>query len=187
MSNTNKILDSFLVISYQSGDKKAIELLVRRWNKKLCVQAYRYTKDWDLAKDVTQDTWHTIITKLFLLRDANSFGSWAMTIASRKALDLIKKDGKNRKIDEHYTLVNDEVETSPMSAKEERIGRILKMIPELPFDQQMVLKLFYLEEYSLKQISEITGVSMNTVKTRLFRAREKLKSIIKNKEDEKRD
>ncbi|PRX55522.1 RNA polymerase sigma factor [Flagellimonas meridianipacifica] len=187
MSKTSKILDSFLVISYQRGNKKALEILVKRWNKRLCIQAYRYTKDWDLAKDVVQDTWHTVITKLFLLRDAASFGSWAMTITSRKALDLIRKNSKTRKIYESHVLVNNEVETSPIQTQEEQIGEILKMIPELPFDQQMVLKLFYLEEYSLKQISDITGVSINTVKTRLFRAREKLKSIIKNKEDEKRD
>ncbi len=182
MTNSNKILDSYLVISYQSGDKKALGLLAKRWNKKLCVQAYRYTKDWDLARDVAQDTWHTVITKLFLLRDANSFGSWAMTIVSRKALDVVKKNGKTKKINESQMLSDEEAEISAMQTREAQIGQILKMIPELPFDQRMVLKLFYLEEYSLKEISVITGASMNTVKTRLFRAREKLKTIIKNKE-----
>ncbi len=186
MTNSNKILDSLLVISYQSGDKKALELLVKRWNKKLCVQAYRYTKDWDLAKDIAQDTWHTVITKLFLLRDANSFGSWAMTIASRKALDVIKRNNKTKEINESHVMTEGETEISPIRTKEQQIGQILKKIPELPLDQRMVLKLFYLEEYSLKEISEITGASMNTVKTRLFRAREKLKTIIKNKDDEKR-
>nr|WP_299341136.1 sigma-70 family RNA polymerase sigma factor [Allomuricauda sp.] len=185
MSDSNKILDSLLVISYQSGDKKALELLVKRWNKRLCLQAYRYTKDWDSAKDVVQDTWHTIIKKLILLRDANSFGSWAMTITSRKALDLVKKTAKTKKIEEVRLLENAKTEVSTED-KEKQISQILKIIPELPFEQRMVLKLFYLEEYSLNEISQITNVSLGTVKTRLFRAREKIKSIIKKGKDEKR-
>ena len=135
-----------------------------------------------MAKDITQDTWHTVMTKLFLLRDANRFGSWAMTIASRKALDAVKRNSRTKKINESHMFGEEEVEASTLQTKEEHIAQILKMIPELPFDQRMVLRLFYLEEYSLKEISEITGVSMSTVKTRLFRAREKLKTIIKNKE-----
>jgi len=178
MGNPNKILDSLLVISYRTGDKKALGLLVERWNKKLCVQAYRYTNDWELAKDVTQDTWHTIIAKIHFLKDTNSFGSWALTIASRKAMDSIKKRRKfirdDSKIDTMQKIATDEVQIN-----EKNVQQLLRALSNLPTDQQVVLKLFYLEEYSLKEISEITKVSINTVKTRLFRAREKMKVIIK--------
>ena len=51
----------------------------------------------------------------------------------------------------------------------------------LPEGQQIVLKLFYTEEYSLIEICEILGLSLGTVKSRLFYAREKLKTIIKNR------
>ncbi|NQZ44946.1 MAG: RNA polymerase sigma factor [Flavobacteriaceae bacterium] len=80
------------------------------------------------------------------------------------------------------------MESLPISAddenrgdsKEQRIARLQRAMQNLPFDQRMVLKLFYLESYSIKEISRITKVSTSTVKTRLFRAREKLKEVLKN-------
>jgi RNA polymerase sigma factor (sigma-70 family) len=56
-----------------------------------------------------------------------------------------------------------------------------KAIKTLPTKQQMVIKLFYVEEYSLKQISDLLNISLGTTKSRLFHAREKLKLILKEK------
>lgn len=173
------------MISYQSGNQKALSLLVKRHNKKICVHAYRYTKDWESARDITQDTWRIVIDKIHFLRDTNSFSSWVMTIATRNALDYIKKNKKYfKKVNEQF------LERIPNSSneivnREEQITIMLNnAIAKLSFNQQMVLKLFYIEEYSLKEISEITKTSLNTVKTRLFRAREKMKEILKKQRDE---
>ena len=186
MSRSNTIADSELVLSYQSGDKKALAFLVKRWHKKLCQQAFWYTRDMDSAKDIAQDTWQMIMVKLYDLRDANRFGSWAMTIVSRKAIDHLKKQGKPSNI-AASTLATAHSEEPPETTEQLELKRMLKeKIKELPEDQRMVLTLFYIEEYSLKEISELTGATVGTVKTRLFRAREKLKKLIKTKRDEKR-
>ncbi|MEE9364686.1 MAG: sigma-70 family RNA polymerase sigma factor [Cellulophaga sp.] len=63
--------------------------------------------------------------------------------------------------------------------KENKLKLLLDTIKELPDQQQLVLRLFYLNEYSLKEISEVLAISVGTVKSRLFHAREKLKSIFK--------
>ncbi|BFP42564.1 sigma-70 family RNA polymerase sigma factor [Flavobacteriaceae bacterium GF1] len=187
MGKPNRIVDSLLVISYQGGNKKALDLLVRRWNTKLCAHAYRYLDDWELAKDVTQDTWSTVLAKIHMLRDSNSFGSWAMTIAGRKALDTIAKQTKRKKEVKPQFWENHETVSEPLITKEAQINGILKVMATLPLEQKMVLRLFYLEEYSLKEISAITNTSVSTVKTRLFRAREKIKEELKIRKDEKRD
>jgi len=180
MGNQKKIVDSLLVISYQAGDKKALGLLVERWNRKLCSHAYHYVRDWELAKDITQDTWSTILTKIHLLRDSNSFGSWAMTITTRKALDILKKQvNRKKEVSQKFWELQVLAQDGTME-KEIQIGLVLKVLSTLPLDQKAVLKLFYLEEYSLKEISEITRTSVNTVKTRLFRAREKIREELKN-------
>lgn len=186
MGNPNKIMDSLLVVSYKAGDKKALSLLVKRWNKKLCSHAYTYVHDWDLAKDVTQDTWSTIMGKIHLLRDSNRFGSWAMTITTRKALDLLKRQVNRKKEVSQKFWDLQELSQDTEEDKEVRINQVLKVLSGLPPDQKAVLKLFYLEEYSLKEIGEITGTSVSTVKTRLFRAREKIKEELKINRDEKR-
>lgn len=180
MDKPEKVLDSLLVLSYQAGDKKALELLVKRWHKKLCIQAFRYTKDWAKAQDIAQDTWKTAIAKLGTLKNPNSFGSWAMTIANRKALDKVKKDAINlQNLKQHFKEKENEAQEFEFN-KEQDIAKVIKALAELPIHQKMVLTLFYLEEYNLKEISTITNVTVNTVKTRLFRAREKMKAIIKN-------
>ena len=175
MGKPDKIVDSLLVISYKAGDQKALDLLVRRWNHKLCAHAYSYLKDWSLAKDVTQDTWSAVLAKIHRLRDTNSFGSWAMTIVTRKALDVLKKQ-KNSKSAMAEQFWNEQQQVpDPPDTKTAKMERIKAVMAQLSLEHRMVLKLFYLEEYSLKEISSIVGVSMNTVKTRLFRARQKIK------------
>ena len=181
MKSSKKIVDSWLIVSYRSGDKKALSLLVKRWHMRLCKQAFWYTKDMDIAKDIVQDSWRMILRKLPNLKDPDRFGSWALTIVRRKALDVLKKKIKHQENLKSYQQL---VKASDMSNTEvgdkEKISHSLKdAIANLPLDQKEVLTLFYIEEYSLNEISEITGVSLNTIKTRLFRAREKLKIVLK--------
>ncbi|MEM9362245.1 MAG: RNA polymerase sigma factor [Bacteroidota bacterium] len=187
MEKPSKVFDALLVLSAKSGDKKALGLLVERWHKKLCLQAYRYTNSWSLAQDMTQDTWSTVIQKLHTLKDVNRFGSWAMSIVTHKALNWLKKEKRIQNDVKNQYQINKKIEEESEDGKEQQIQKVLEFLKELPSDQKVVLTLFYLEQYNLKQISKITGVSVNTVKTRLFRAREKLKSTIKNKKDEKRN
>ena len=186
MNNSDKILDSWLVLQCQSGNKKAVSLLVKRWHKKLCKQAYWYIKDMDIAKDIVQDSWTVIFNKIHNLRDTNQFGSWALSIITRKSIDWLRKNkretNKLEKYHENNLNTNDD-ESVDNSA--ERLKLLRTAIKKLPADHQAVLHLFYLEAYSIKEIGEIMHVATGTIKSRLFNARENLKLIIKNKSHEK--
>jgi len=172
-----KVFDSFLVLQYQSGNKNALELLVKRHHKKLCRHAFWYVRDFDISKDIAQDCWQIIINKLHGLKDPNSFGSWTMQIVTRKSLDFIKRDSRIRENLKKFNPTN-EIEDF-VEDRNEAIGRLKKALVKLPDGQQVVLRLFYTEEYSLKEVAEILDISMGTVKSRLFQAREKLKIILK--------
>jgi len=179
MENSNKTSDANLVLAYQSGNKEAITVLVERWHQKFCKQAYWYTKDKDAAKDIAQDSWNIIIHKLNNLNDPKKFGYWALAIVCRKAIDWTRK--KSKILDQqkdYYQTLNSFSEKNNTS---EDSNKILLAIKELPDIQQTVLRLFYIESYSLKQISSILNLSKGTVKSRLFYAREKLKTITKIK------
>ncbi len=186
MKQTNKIFDALLVLQYQSGSKKAIALLVKRWHKKLCRQAYWYTQDLEIAKDIVQDSWSTIVLKIHTLKDPNSFGSWVLTIVTRNAINWQRKHKKelenlNSYSKDNLILISSDTDVS----HEHKIRVVLKeAIKKLSNDQQIVLTLFYVEGYSVKQISKIVNVSAGTVKSRLFTAREKLKTIINNRKYE---
>ena len=178
MKTPEKVFDGLMVLEYQSGKKKALSILVKRHHLRLCRHSYRYTEDIEAAKDVVQEAWKTIMGKLHTLKDPNSFGSWATMIVTRKSLDHIDRVKRNRKRNENYGQENWENDDTDGNATD--IKRLQSAIKELSHDQQMVLRLFYTESYSLKEIGEILEISVGTAKSRLFHAREKLKKILKD-------
>ena len=184
MKTTKKIYDGLLVLEYLAGNNQSLSMLVKRHHIRLCSHSYRYTMDIEASKDIVQDAWKTMINKLHTLNDPNSFGSWATKIVTRKSLDHISKAKRIRGQMEEYSREAWVAETR--GDRESEIDQLLKAIKELPDDQQKVLRLFYLEEYSLKEIGDILEISIGTAKSRLFHAREKLKKIIKTESDEKR-
>lgn len=171
--------DKYLIERYISGDRSTLPILVKRWHRTFCEKAFWVVRDKDLAKDVAQECWIIIIDKLPTLKKAESFKSWALRIIYTKAIDAHKRrsrEGQNRK---HIELeVNSE-----SGDNEEKVAlkkRLLQAIQNLSKDKQDIIRLFYVEEYSLKEISAFLKIPIGTVKSRLFKAREKLKSIIKS-------
>jgi len=185
MNRSDKTVDSWLVLNYQSGHKKSMVILVKRWHGKFCKQAYYYTKDIDTAKDIAQESWQVIIRKVYNLEDTNKFGSWALSIVNRKAIDWLRKNKRTlTKLKGYYEFEAGTSETSTRDLSE--VMKLKEAIVSLPEGQQIVLRLFYTESYSILEICEILNLSNGTVKSRLFYAREKLKTIIKNRNHEKR-
>ncbi len=178
--NTSKISDSDLVSRYQSGDKKALAVLVKRWHKLFCEKAFWITKDADVAKDVAQDSWNTIINKIAGLKDTNRFGSWALRIVYNKSLDVLNINKRTHKTFEAYKYEQEKIIIEDEDDKENLKNALLKTIKTLPQHQQIVIRLFYVEDYSLKEISNLLNISVGTTKSRLYHAREKLKLTLKN-------
>ncbi|QRM91044.1 sigma-70 family RNA polymerase sigma factor [Lacinutrix sp. WUR7] len=149
-----------------------------------CEKAFWLVKDADLSKDIAQDTWKTIIAKIEDLKDTSSFGSWALRIVYSKSLDVLRTKNSERFKQEEY-VKNQEVIVEDNNENTTLKRKLLLAIQDLPEQQQQVIKLFYVEEYSLKEISKTLNISIGTAKSRLFYARERLKTILKNRNYEK--
>ena len=185
MSKPEKIFDGLLVLQCQNGQKKAFSLLVNRWHAKLCNQAYFYTKDIDTAKDIAQESWRIIIKKIHRLKEPNNFGAWALTIVNRKAIDWLRYQKRNREkfkvyhqniqADYDRRIAENTIKDNHIDTDKNTADIILKTIKKLPENQQIILRLFYVEDYSIREIAAILTLSKGTVKSRLFYAREKLK------------
>jgi len=175
---TNKHIDVKLIEAYNAGDKNALAQLVKRWHVIFCKKAYWIVKDADLSKDIAQESWRTIIDKLDKLENSSSFGSWSKQIVYSKSLDALRKRNREllkQKEFKYEQSVYDEIYNENTQLKED----LLKAILSLTIEQQVTIKLFYKEAYSLKEISDMLNLSIGTVKSRLFHAREKLKQILK--------
>ncbi|WP_028873500.1 RNA polymerase sigma factor [Psychroserpens burtonensis] len=171
--------DDILVLEFQLGNKKALASLVEKWHIIFCKKAYWLVKDADVAKDIAQESWQVIIEKIETLNDVSSFGSWASRIVYSKSLDHLRTRSKERlrvsKIDKQQIGI---VETYKENTALKEV--LLKAVKQLPDQQQVVVRLFYTESYSLKEISETLSISLGTAKSRLYNAREKLKLILKD-------
>lgn len=172
-----KVFDALLVLQYRSGNDNAFNLLVKRHHSILCKHAYWYTHDIEASKDIVQDSWSVIMKKLGQLKDPNTFSSWAMRIVTRKSLDYLNRTKSNR---EKLITFHPEIDAAGIAdERAAQINELQKAILKLSDHQKITLRLFYTEEYSLREISTILDISEGTVKSRLFHAREKLKSILK--------
>ncbi|WP_370003037.1 RNA polymerase sigma factor, partial [Winogradskyella sp.] len=171
----NNNIDKELVEAYLAGDKTALATLVKRWHKLFCDKAYWLVKDKDVAKDIAQDSWTTIIHKIDKLKNPNQFKYWAFRIVCNKSTDWLRQQTKNQKRIIGYDM---EIESREGHYSKDQIQKqiLLEAINALPTNQNEVVKLFYHQDYSLKQISELLNISVGTAKSRLFHAREKLKN-----------
>ena len=183
MDKTDQTIDELLVIQYRAGDSYALQKLVKRWHKTFCEKAYWLTKDADASKDIAQESWNTIMVKIETLKDASKFQSWALRIVFSKSMDWMRSNQKNRKKLESYQQ-NFEITEDEQGTNETLKKALLVSIKKLPNDQQIVIRLFYVEDYTLKDISQLLDISVGTVKSRLFHAREKLREQLKNRNHE---
>ncbi len=187
MPKDNYGIDAKLVIDFQNGDQKAINELVKRWHKTFCKRAYWLVKDADVAKDIAQDSWSVIINKIEGLEKPESFASWSLRIVCNKCIDWLNKQSRNKK---HLKNLKQEQvanidEDDILDEKSILKSKLMDAFKILPKHQQVVLQLFYKEEYSLKEISKSLNISVGTTKSRLFHGREKLKQLLKQYNYEK--
>jgi RNA polymerase sigma factor (sigma-70 family) len=163
--------DQLLVMEAQDGDARALEALVRRWQKRLWHHALRLTDDPDAAWDVTQQTWVGIIKGLRRLDDPARFRAWAYRITTNQAMDWLKKNRySTRSIADH---------PEPSSPDTADLG-LVELLPKLDLKKRLVLSLFYLEQLTIREISVALGIPSGTVKSRLHKARQELKELWKH-------
>jgi len=171
--------DKVLIERYNAGDRTALTLLVQKWHKTFCQKAFWVLRDKELAKDVAQECWIIIIKKLNTLNNAESFKGWALRIVYTKSIDAYKTRAKQSRVldnTDHATYAEPRAIEGRVKLQKE----LFKAIQDLSKDKQDIIRLFYVEQYSLNEISAVLQIPIGTVKSRLFKAREKLKLILKS-------
>ena len=175
--------DVRLIHRILSGDDEAFSALVRKHQKSIHALVWRKVGDFHIAEEITQDTFLQAYKNLAKLTNPNQFAGWIYVIANRLCLKWLQKnksvmqsleDTPVEEIEESsYTHhVSEQQQTE---ATEHRHELIKKLLAKLPESERTVVTLHYLGEMTAKEISKFLGVSPNTVKSRLQRARNRLK------------
>lgn len=164
-----QIEDQVLVMDAQNGDRQALETLVRRWQKRLWQHTYRLTAESQACWDITQQSWLDIIKGLRKLRDPARFPTWAYRIVTNKAADWLKSKQKR-----NYVNIDDVAPAETPSSENADVRELLQKLKE---NSRVILSLYYFEEFTVSEISQVLKAPVGTVKSRLFQARKEFNEL----------
>jgi RNA polymerase sigma-70 factor (ECF subfamily) len=185
MSNV-QIPDALLVKSYVAGDENALAILINRHQSKIYGFIYSKVNDRDISDDIFQDTFIKVIKTLKSnsYNEEGKFLPWVMRIAHNLIIDHFRRNKKMpmfRETEEFsiFSIMTDNVLNIEDRIITEQVELdVQKLILELPNDQREVLMMRIYQDLSFKEISEITGVSINTALGRMRYALMNLRKII---------
>ena len=175
--------DAKLIQRVLQGDPDAFAPLVKKYQKGVHALVWRKIGDFHTAQEITQDAFLNAYQKLSTLKNPNLFAGWLYVIASNLCLDWLRKnrlpmeslDTENTSEVDKVSYSQYIVEKQETEADETRREIVKELLQKLPESERTVMTLHYLGEMTIKTISEFLGVSPNTVKSRLNRARNRLR------------
>ena len=182
--------DSKLVSDYINGNETSLEILIKRHQQRLFSFIYSKVKDRDITEDIFQDTFIKVIRTLKKgnYNEEGKFLPWVVRISHNLIIDHFRKSNrmpKFRNTDEFdiFSVLGDDVLNAEKKIIKEQIhADVRELINELPEEQKEVLVMRIYNDMSFNEISENTGVSINTALGRIRYALINLRKIIeKNK------
>ena len=176
--------DVNLIQRILSGDEGAFTALMERHRKWIHSLAWREIGDFHAAQEITQDTFIQAFKSLPSLRDPNRFSGWLHVIAKRQCIEwLRRKPMTMQSLDampeaelerlSYARYLDEEQAQASRDGLREVVERLLQ---KLPVPERSVMVLHYYKGLTCEEVSALLDVSLNTVKSRLYRARKRLET-----------
>ena len=175
--------DAQLIRRVLEGDDTAFSVLVRKYQRSVHALAWRKIGDFHIAEDITQDTFLQAYQKLSTLKKPQRFASWLYVIAAnyckmwlrKKHLSTQSLEDTNSAQLEKATYSGYVIAENERTTAEAQREVVKKLLAKLQESDRTVITLYYLGGMNYEQISEFLGVSVSAIKSRLHRARQRLK------------
>ena len=176
--------DVQLVHRTLSGDEAAFNMLVRKYQKGVHAFVWQKVGDFHFAEEITQDIFLQAYRKLAALRNPNLFAAWLYVIANRFCINWIRRKKPAMQpleiigadVVEKYSYAYYMSEQQEREVSEHRREIVQTLLRRLPEKERKVVMLYYFSEMKIKEIGVFLGVSVNTIKSRLRRARQRLQN-----------
>jgi RNA polymerase sigma-70 factor, ECF subfamily len=166
-----------LIAKISRGDRDAFRELYLHYHRRLAKFLTRMTRRYEDAEEIINDTLWTVWQRAGDFRDASQVSTWIMGIAYRRALNTIRRAATHDRVMARE-IVDTEPEASDLSESIERRVLLDRALAQLPIEQRLVLEFTYYMDHSCEEVAEIMECPVNTVKTRMFNARRKLRAIL---------
>lgn len=175
--------DIALVERTLSGDETAFALLVEKYQKQVHAIVWRTIKDFHIAEDIVQETFLKAHQKLGTLNDPQRFSAWINAIATRRCLAWFRENRLNSELAENINIATKQSDAysryisgeQAKAAAQELREMVKKWLLKLRESERTVVTLHYFDGLSCADIAAFLGVTTNTIKSRLNRARNRLK------------
>ena len=172
---TNETTDPVLVSAFIKGDDLALKLLIERHRSRIFNFIYSKVSNRDISEDIFQDTFLKVIRTVKSKRynEEGKFVPWVMRIAHNLVIDHFRKQNRipvqrNSSEFDVFSMISDSTLNAENKIIKDQVELdVVKLLDVLPNDQREVLEMRLFKDMSFKEISEQTGVSINTALGRM--------------------
>ncbi|HBB02184.1 MAG: ECF subfamily RNA polymerase sigma factor, RNA polymerase sigma-70 factor, ECF subfamily [Candidatus Peregrinibacteria bacterium GW2011_GWF2_38_29] len=176
MINNEKFTDEEIVEKVRSVDQEFYVVIMERYQNKLLRYAMNITGDEDTAVDVVQESFIKAFINLKSFDLKKKFSSWIYRIVHNEAMNSVKKYLKETPLPDHIDSQSDEDLEDDFKQKE-TVAKVKKCLKKIPLLYSEPLSLYFIEEKSYEEISDILRIPMGTVAIRINRAKKLMKNI----------
>ena len=170
----------------KAGEPAAWDTLFKRYQLPLYAYAFELIHDEQSSLDIVQETFIGAARNIDGLRDDERFGSWLFGIAHQKCVQRWRRRSREEDTLQEMAAASPELEDGPadLLIRQEQEAEFMELLNQLPPPQRSVLLLHFLEDFSIEEISAITGAPTGTVKSRLHYAKRALGKLLEEKSNE---
>jgi len=173
------LTDLKLLEEIASGDREAFKVIYERYVRQIFSFVYKITKDNKLTEEVVNDVMFEVWKSANSFKGNSAVSSWIFGIAHNKAMNELRKKRPEALDPEEFSrLAGSEDNAEEIIVKKDRSERMNMALNELTPEHRTVLELTFYNGMSYQEIAEIVECPVNTVKTRMFYAKEKLKESL---------
>jgi RNA polymerase sigma-70 factor (ECF subfamily) len=172
MKPTQEFIDHILILRCQLRDREAFAELIDRYQRPLRYFIAHLVGTPDLADELAQETWLTVLSKIHTLRSAATFNVWLYRIARNKVYQELRRKKVTIELDEGIEAPDDTVDEIGSFEDAAQLHRCLEKLKPL---YKEVLLLRFLEEMSYEQMADVLDCNIGTVRSRIFNAKLALK------------
>lgn len=173
--------DEYLVRAVQEGDIFAFEVLVRRYQQKLFAFACTYIKDNQASQDVVQESFINFYRTIERVDCSRKISSYLYSIVRNNAISYLRSEKSRIPIDAAFEIEAGN-STEEAYLRSEDTAAVRRYLKSLEPKYSRVLRLYYFDELSYEEMSNVLHIPINTVRTHLKRAKAALKKHIRNEE-----
>ncbi|MGQ9465047.1 MAG: RNA polymerase sigma factor [bacterium] len=159
-----------------NGEESAYQKILNLYKGRIFSYIFRLVKNYDDAEELTFDTFIRFFKSLKSFDTSRSISSWLFTCAHNLVVDFFRRNKiEYEYLDEKYAVSDNLAEKFETAERLKQLETALGQL--VPIDREIVI-LFHREELSYQEISDIIKLPVSTIKTRLHRARKKLKRLL---------